>query len=248
MNDILSGRRVTSGSGYFDVLERNFYSALHTAYYGPEVESVHLLPDRFEAEERSNDVTPQVLHLVSGRDLFGMVCLAARCPELSNADHHEITSFSSNMVQSDSMSGQSQFHAAEGNVPQKHLKSNDCQSDAYRDLELHVSGRVIATARRFPPKNHNALETEDSEDHIYVYLASDDDSLQEDRVSPRERLAEFSAGCKISLGVIRGLGTVPEEGTCYVYNTAGVQTHAIMKHRTLLVCPSFLLHSLPTTG
>ena len=79
----LGGGQVLRGNGYFDVLERDFYSAIHQAYYGPVIELVDFLPDRFEAEERSAFETPEVLHLVSGRDLFGMVCLANKFPELS---------------------------------------------------------------------------------------------------------------------------------------------------------------------
>lgn len=93
LHDILSEKRIVSGSGYFDILERDFYSAIHAAYYGPDIESVNLLPDCFEAEERSAYETPEVLHLVSGRDLFGVICLADKVPELSHPYNERLTSF-----------------------------------------------------------------------------------------------------------------------------------------------------------
>ncbi|CAA2959631.1 Hypothetical predicted protein [Olea europaea subsp. europaea] len=93
IKDILAERRVIVGSGCFDVLERDFYLAIHAAYNGPEIESMDLLPDLFEAEERSIDSMPEVLYLVSGRDLFGMVCLANKVPELSQFYNVKLTSF-----------------------------------------------------------------------------------------------------------------------------------------------------------
>ena len=33
------------GSGYSDVFWRDFYSAIHAAYYGPKIQSMELLPD-----------------------------------------------------------------------------------------------------------------------------------------------------------------------------------------------------------
>ncbi|KAL8091499.1 hypothetical protein AgCh_033932 [Apium graveolens] len=77
--------------GYFDVLERDFYSALHAAYYGPEMDSMDLLPDCFEAEERSATETPEVLHIVSGRDLFGIVRIAERIPKISRTSNVELS-------------------------------------------------------------------------------------------------------------------------------------------------------------
>ncbi|KAI8017822.1 hypothetical protein LOK49_LG04G00855 [Camellia lanceoleosa] len=88
-------RRIVVGSGYFDVLESDFYSAIHAAYHGPVIESMDLLPGCFEAEERSACETPQVLHLVSGRDLFGMISLADKVPELSQSYNEKLSSFAS---------------------------------------------------------------------------------------------------------------------------------------------------------
>ncbi|KAL8472974.1 hypothetical protein ACS0TY_029981 [Phlomoides rotata] len=234
VNDILSERRVTSGSGYFEILERDFYSAIHAAFYGPEIESMDLLPNRFEAEERSMNTTSEVLHLVSGRDLFGMVRLAKKYHELSHNNAKKLTYSALGLVQlADNVSGQ---HADAGKDFQNHSIYNDYQScDAYRDLELHVSGRVVALATRRPPKSLNVSEDEDSEDQIHVYLTSSEDQLLRRHWHPGDMFTDASVGYRIPLGVIKGLGTTSEEGTCYVYNNSGMQTHMIMKHRTLLV-------------
>ncbi|KAJ0557300.1 hypothetical protein HanRHA438_Chr07g0310061 [Helianthus annuus] len=71
INDIVSEKRIMDGTGYFDVLQNDFYSAINAAYYGPLIQSMDFLPDCFEAGVRSVPGTPEVLHLVSGRDLFG---------------------------------------------------------------------------------------------------------------------------------------------------------------------------------
>ncbi|KAG8384302.1 hypothetical protein BUALT_Bualt04G0104200 [Buddleja alternifolia] len=236
INDILSERRVTAGSGYFDILERDFYSALHAAYYGPEIESADLLPDRFEAEERSIHATSEVLHLVSGRDLFGMVCLANKYRVLSHAYTEKLTSSALGSIKLADNSGPCRSDAAEGKDFQKQPTDTDYQSsDAYRDLVLHLSGTVVAVATRVPPKSLNVTEDEDSEDQIHVYLTSYEHPLHGRQVFRGDMFADSSVGSSIPLGVIKGLGTTSEEGTCYVYNNTGMKTHMIMKHRTLLV-------------
>lgn len=234
INDILSERRVTSGTGYFDLLERDFYSAVHAAFYGPEIESMDLLPDRFEADERSSHSTSEVLHLVTGRDLFGMVSLAKKYRELSDVHNEKLASLSLGSVQlADNVSEQHQPDAREEkDFRHQSVHANYQSSDAYKDLELHLSGRVVAVATRVPPKSEDA----DSEDQIHVYLTSSGDQFHARHPHPGDSHIDSSGGHKIPLGVIKGLGTTPEEGTCYVYDSGGMKTHMIMKHRTLLVC------------
>lgn len=137
----------------------------------------------------------------------------------------------------DSVSRQLQTDADEGKDFQNQSLCTDYQSsDAYRDLELHLSGRVVAVATRVPPKSLNVTEDEYSEDQIHVYLTSCEDQLHARRLHPGDMFTDPSVGYRIPLGVIKGLGTTSEEGTCYVYNGSGMKTHMIMKHRTLLVC------------
>ncbi|MED6192209.1 hypothetical protein PIB30_008085 [Stylosanthes scabra] len=189
INDILSEKKVVDGTGYFDVLERDFYSAIHAAYYGPEIDSMpmELFPECFEAEERSSQETSEVLHLVSGRDLFGMVCLVDKIPEISSTKNEKLISFRSFHSGLCQSTTKKEFHINEERqedfgTHQTHTSNiSNSVSDAYRDLELHVSGRVIATASRDLPRCYS------------------------------------------------------DEGCCYVYNSNGDRTHAIMKHRTLLV-------------
>ncbi|XP_073296293.1 uncharacterized protein [Primulina huaijiensis] len=239
VNDILAERRLIAGSGYFDILERDFYSALHMAYYGPEIESLDLLPNCFEAEERSMRVTSEVLHLVSGRDLFGMVCLANRYPELPHAYKAKLKSHDSSFIQFADNVGQQLQSDDDGHKDlQKQYVSIDhrpSDSDAYRDLELHISGRVVAVATRVPPKNYNGPQDEDSEDQIHVNLTSNEELFHGGQVFPGDELADPSIESGIPLGIIKGLGTSTEEGTCSVYNSTGIKTHMIVKHRTLMV-------------
>lgn len=231
INEILSEKKVVPGSGYFDVLEGEFFSAIHAAYYGPLIEFMDLLPDRFEAEERSEYETPEVLHLVSGRDLFGMVCTVKNFPDLSHACNEKLTSLGSlglSMSQSVGDAGTSQMQV-------KDIKY--CTSDAYKDLELHVSGKVVAVATRIPPKSGSTgIQNEDLQDQIHVFLNSDESSVHAGYGIYNDSLLGDTVGQRIPLGTITGLGTSPEEGSCFVYNSSGTKTHVIIKHRTLLVC------------
>ncbi|XP_010446655.1 PREDICTED: uncharacterized protein LOC104729417 isoform X2 [Camelina sativa] len=238
IHDIVLEKRVANGTttGYLDELEEDFYSAIRAAYFGPDVESVELLPDCFEAEERSVYDTREVLHLVSGRDLFGMVCLVDNFLELSSACSKKLA-LSSFM---DSDLGQ---EVEKGNYDMKsderiglqisHIQSSRNKnhvSDAYKDVQLHVSGRVVATAIRVPPKGQNKIEGD--HDLIHVFLNSDEKSNHgtESESSPGNE-----SGAKLLVGTISGLGTIPDEGSCYVYDGNGAKTHVIMKHRTFLV-------------
>ncbi|KAJ4880208.1 Chaperone DnaJ-domain superfamily protein [Raphanus sativus] len=214
IHDIVMEKRVASGTGeYLDELEEDFYSAVRAAYFGPDVESVELLPDCFEAEERSVYDTREVLHLVSGRDLFGMVCLVDNFLELSSACSKKLALSSSSFMGSEI--GQAMSHI-QSSRKQNHV------SDAYKDVQLHVSGRVAATAIRVPPKQNEG----DDQDQIHVFLNSDEGTSHG---------TENESGAKLLVGTVSGLGTSPDEGSCYVYDGNGVKTHVIMKHRTFLV-------------
>ncbi|GAB4846923.1 hypothetical protein Ancab_025933 [Ancistrocladus abbreviatus] len=234
VKNILSERRVIAGTGYFDVLQRNFYSAIHAAYYGPEIESLDLLPDRFEAEERSVCDTPEVLHLVSGRDLFGMVCIAENVPKLSDECYEKLSSFRSGDLDSchlvDNVVGQGDFPKIKtGQISQMDTEdSRYHMSDAYKNLELHVYGKLVATAARVPPKRSSAgTQDKYTEDQIHIFLSSE--------VEPMNVSQGSDALSKALLSIISGLGTTPEESSCFVYNGHGAKTHVILKHRTLLV-------------
>ncbi|RDX68034.1 dnaJ, partial [Mucuna pruriens] len=244
INDILSEKKVVVGTGYFDVLERDFYSAIYAAYYGPEIDSMpmELLPDCFEAEERSSYETPEVLHLVSGRDLFGMVCLVNKVPEISTTYNEKLTSFRSfHLGPCQSITNVNDHRNSERpddfEIHQGHSsKASSIVSDAYRHLELHVSGRVVATASRALPRCcSDAIQTEDAEDHIHVFLNLYEDPKHISSDFWKDYLANGAVGRRIYLGTISGLGSSPDEGCCYVYNDKGTKTHVIMKHRTLMV-------------
>ncbi|KDP32043.1 hypothetical protein JCGZ_12504 [Jatropha curcas] len=242
INDILLEKKVVVGTSYFDVLEADFYSAIHAAYYGPAIESMDLLPDCFEAEERSVYETPEVMHLVSGRDLFGMVCLVDKIPELSSAYTKKLNSLTSaglgiyGSVENTNLFMKSNEENDVGSSQIHTRNSLTHVSDAYKDLELHVGGRVVAVATRIPPKDqYNGFQNEDAQDQIHVFLNSDDNSTSIRRGFSPDSILVGAVGLRIPLGTITGLGNSSEEGSCFVYDKSGTKTHVLMKHRTLLV-------------
>lgn len=241
INEILSERRVIVGTDYFDVLERDFYLAMHIAFFGPTIESMEFLPDCFEAEERSTYETPEILHLVSGRDLFGMVCFSDKVSKLPSSimgKSISSTSICRDITQNiENASSCRKLTREEEFVPRA---STYHASDAYKELELHICGKVIARAFRVPPKFHSErMEDKDNEDCIHVFLSSDHEPMPANDGC----CIDFSSGDvlepRIPLGSITGLGTSDEEGSCTVYNKGGTKTHVIMKHRTLMVCRVF---------
>ena len=239
IQEILAEKRVVVGNGYFDELEKDFYAAIHQAYYGPVIESLDFLPDRFEAEERSMFETPEVLHLVSGRDLFGMVCLTNKVPELAFRSNIKLKSSAS----VDTGICQTSEHARlsmnfDGVYCSENTESKDDHKlYAYANLELHVYGRAVAVATRVPPKGFsNGVQSDENEDRIHVFLNSDECSKWVSKGFTAESFSSDFVGARIPLGTITGLGTSSDEGSCFVYNSSGAKTHVIMKHRTLLVC------------
>lgn len=94
--------------------------------------------------------------------------------------------------------------------------------DAYKDLELHVSRKVVAVATRIPPKSYyDGIQNEDSQDQIQVFLSSDEGLMQVSHGISKDSLLGGAVGLRIPLGTIIGLGTNPEEGSCFVYNSSG---------------------------
>ncbi|KAF9619669.1 hypothetical protein IFM89_007990 [Coptis chinensis] len=236
INDIVSHKHIVSGTGYFDVLQKDFYSAINAAYHGPAVESLEFLPDCFEAEERSGDGIPEVLHLVSGRELFGIVSFVDKHLELTNTCFDKLTCFTS--VDSglrQSINTSNDMKSASSEIPEVQTRLYG-ETDVYKDLELHISGTVVAKATRVPPKTcWNGIQNEDSEDHIHVFFTSDECEVHVCKERFGNSFSSSSFGSRILLGTITGLGTSQEEGSCFVYNNTGARTHALMKHRTLLV-------------
>ncbi|XP_022977331.1 uncharacterized protein LOC111477682 isoform X1 [Cucurbita maxima] len=238
INEILSERKPVVVTDYFDELERDFYLAMHVAYFGPTIESMELLPDCFEAEERSTHETSEILHLVSGRDLFGIVSFAEEVAKVASATSGKSISSTSrclNITQAieNVSSCVNLTREEEFELPQA---SMFYESDAYKDLELHICGKVIARASRHPPKFHGkSMEDKGNQDQIHVFLSSNDEPMHTSDGYFIDFSSGDAAGARIPLGSIFGLGTSEEEGSCSVYNKHGTKTHVIMKHRTLMV-------------
>ncbi|KAJ8769325.1 hypothetical protein K2173_002529 [Erythroxylum novogranatense] len=242
INDIVLEKKVAVGTGYFNVLEADFYSAVRAAYYGPGIESMDLLPDCFEAEERSAYDTPEVLHLVSGRDLFGLVCLADYNPQIAPAGTQKLSSFDDDGLgispSSENVSILRSSTVADDAENVKILARNTMhnKSYAFKNLELHVAGRLVAVATRTPPKSLcDDMQGKDAQDEIHVFLSSDSNVPNSNGGFSKNSISAGAAGSKIQLGTVRGLGTSPEEGSCFVYDNTGIKTHVIMKHRTFMV-------------
>lgn len=244
INEILSERKPVVVTDYFDELERDFYLAMHIAYFGPTIESMELLPDCFEAEERSTHETSEILHLVSGRDHFGIVSFAEEVAKVASTTSGKSISSTSrclNITQAieNVSSCVNWTREEEFELPQA---SMFYESDAYKNLELHICGKVIARASRLPPKFHGkSMEDKDNQDQIHVFLTSNDEPMHTSDGYFIDFSSGDAAGARIPLGSIFGLGTSEEEGSCSVYNKHGTQTHVIMKHRTLMVCIAFKL-------
>ncbi|KAJ3669839.1 hypothetical protein LUZ60_010163 [Juncus effusus] len=202
IDDIIMHNRISNNSTYLEKLESELYTAIRSAYFGPQIESMNFLPDCFEAEERSSLETPELLHLVSGRDLFGIVYVGNNNNGIPKLPH--------------TCEDNSIILENEENV-------NVCEN---LDLELHICGKVVATANRKRKCDciNTGTDTDtEIEDHIHVFLVPDE---LDGNGKGRERFL---------LGIISGLESSGEEGLCTVFNARGVKTHVIMKHRTLLV-------------
>ncbi|BAS86514.1 Os03g0761700, partial [Oryza sativa Japonica Group] len=200
IDDIVTKKRVATGSGYFDKLESELYTAIHAAYYGPDVRSVDLLPDCFEAEERVQQLPDafQEKQTLPGFKTYGI-------------SQHVSTNLEKGTV-----------HASPVYIHKREIDKNDGpHSDAYKDIELWICGKLVATATRSP--KCNCIDKSDVEDHIHVFLVPNEVAS-----------SDFTQELPI-LGTITGLATTGEEGSCCVYDSRGIKTHLIVKHRTLMV-------------
>nr|QEG03083.1 chaperone protein DnaJ isoform X3 [Cymbidium ensifolium] len=224
INDIVAQKKVATGSGYLSKLESELYSAIHFAYHGPIIESLNLLPNSFEAEERSLCETSEVLHLVSGRYLFGIIYTVDKVLELSHLHSEKLASFES------SKCGAFQCYSKErmgvnsgvlGGECSQELEAQQNQNhvtDVYKNLELHISGKLVATATRsLPHCKSKCGSMADNEDHINVFLQLNENIYIDDE-SPQ---SSNVVGSKILLGTITGLGSNAEEGICSVYDRNG---------------------------
>lgn len=243
VSEIVSHKEIGMGYGLQEYLQGEFHSAIRAAYFGPSIESTHALPDCFEAEERSESGISEVLHLVSGRHLFGVVCFVDRMVmQIHNsAEQLRLKKKMEKMNQqgfSDKDIGVLSHHKDKFKLQDE----NECfeinHSDAYKDLELHLFGNVVARATRVPPKPfHGSDQGKDSQDCISVFLEADQ-TISNENLSSSLGSDSKIAGCvlqKVLVGTIHGLGTTPSEGTCVVHGADGKITHMIMLHRTPLV-------------
>ncbi|KAK8952645.1 hypothetical protein KSP40_PGU012128 [Platanthera guangdongensis] len=214
IHDIVTRKKVATGFGYFDELESELYSAIHFAYHGPVIDSMNMLPNSFEAEERSLPETSEVLHLVSGRSLFGIICTIDKVPELSHPYSEKLSPFET------SEDGAFDYCCKEMMPVNTRLPGEECfeelkvvtnrnHTDAYSNMELHISGKLVATATRSPNGKLKDSPIPDNEDHINVFLNLNGNTYT-NLADPQNSNA---IGSKILLGTIIGLGN-NAEGIC----------------------------------
>ncbi|KAH9297688.1 hypothetical protein KI387_029370, partial [Taxus chinensis] len=260
VNDIVSRNEIGERPGLREYLEGELHSAIRAAYFGPSIESTYMLPDCFEAEERSDSTVSEVLHLVSGRHLFGVVSFADRMFMLPHEPSSNATYLPSytmpiytsieQICTNKKLKKSNQQVFSEKNVEVANHLKDICQTqvenksleinqqDAYKDLEMHLFGKVIARATRVPPVQfHGSNDGKDSQDSISIFLEVDQttsNTKESYSIGSDSKISGCSSQ-KVLIGTINGLGTTSSEGTCFVHGPDGEKTHMIFLHRTLLV-------------
>ncbi|OAE23361.1 hypothetical protein AXG93_1660s1190 [Marchantia polymorpha subsp. ruderalis] len=239
VKDIIRRQEIGVGSGWEEDLRAETKSALKKAYFGPPVSDREGLPECFEAEERAQPDLQEVLHLVSGRQLFGLVRLVQvslldrgtyAAPSLPQTRNDEVDSSSQTNDQTQVFT-EMKFHTDAAQAPE--YTREDIES-TFVDLELQMFGNVVARSIRVPatescpdPSVSGGYEGKDC---IYVYLSSE--QVEEDGT-----LADGTnlSVKRIFLGSIRGLGSSEVGSVCNVYGPDGKNTHLILQHRTPMV-------------
>ncbi|KAL3681300.1 hypothetical protein R1sor_024256 [Riccia sorocarpa] len=248
VKDIIRRQEIGAGSGWEEELRAETQSALRKAYFGPPVSEREGVPECFEAEERAQPDLLDVLHLVSGRHLFGLVrqvdvplleSAAGQRPALLHTNPHALESNPDRFdpartverreIHTEESQGLQQ---AEGSPSSCSLR-DDSQS-VFVDLELEMFGNVVARSIRVPPEERcsdsdssGSGKEEDEGDSIYVYLSSE--QIEDNELMENASGQELK---KIFLGSIRGLGSSKVGSVCNVYGPDGQRTHLILQHRT----------------
>lgn len=136
-------------------LRSEFYAALRHAYFGPSIEELsktNRFPDCFEADERSHrNATDEILHLVVGRQLFGVV----RERGVVSLGASEQTKLRAGLDQEllletlgreEHLCRQNAAPAARSAAPNDTHRQQDGSVDAPRILDLHIGDECAATA------------------------------------------------------------------------------------------------------
>ncbi|CAM6103525.1 unnamed protein product [Calypogeia fissa] len=238
--------------GWEDELRGEVQSALRRAYYGPPVSEQEGLPECFEAEERAQPDVQDVLHLVSGRHLFGFVrqvqnpaldgqhqptgLLQASALEHGSDDS---TPNLSNSGMSSSLDEASdlarRYYSSSGDNEARVAVHKVGEGTPFVDLELELFGNIVARSIRVPYRNGCTSDTNntDEQDCIYVYLSSE--QVEDASEFVDGTIADDSKFSRTLLGTIRGLRSKCDRNICFVHAPDGKRTHLIMQHTTPLV-------------
>eukprot|EP00249_Psilotum_nudum_P022177 c28405_g1_i2 orf=236-1576(+) len=254
--EAVNKKEIGVGEGFQEYLRGELHAALKVAYFGPYANEIDTLPDCFEAEIRTDCGVPDILHLVSGRQLFGLVrqeCEGVKVltegqkillgktklDKLMN-DCSAKKCFINERV-ADKISTLDDLSRKESQLEVGFRYSMDTDLTAYASLELHLFGKLVAKATRTPPNiSYGSLKDRCDQISIYLCRESSVSSLDdEERVFTSNLCSSDSSGLDKTrpelLGTIYGLSTSVSGGKCTVCAPNGKETHVILQYRTPLV-------------
>lgn len=256
IKDMVSRQEIGSREGgWEEELRWETQSALRRAYFGPPVSEREGLPECFEAEERAQSDVEDVLHLVSGRQLFGSVrqvqnpALEAQHESPFLLQSHALEPRSDNNAPDLSSTGQSGlldeasdltrgYHSLRGHNGAAAPIHKTSEGTPFVDLELQLFGNVVARSIRVPYRH----DSDEQEDCIYVYLSSE--QVEDAAGFVDGTLAGDTRFSRTLLGTIRGLQSTCDRKVCFAHAPDGRRTHLILQHTTPLVGEPIWQHDL----
>lgn len=235
-------KKIGVGRGFREHFHGQMQSALRKAYHGPQVFEDQGIPDSFEADERAEPGVPDILHLVSGHNLFGSV--RQYCQPLLQGLHivhsqldegGEVVrnSFRNSYSSSEFSKLHTEAHQSHGlsNIIERQSTEHHVNRSEFVDLELHVFGKIVARATRVQPKEDGSGARGASvQDCVSVYLTSE-------RAGTGDSEAQWwtTDSRTALLGTIYGLGETNPKRVCAVHGPDGKRTHKIVQHQTPMV-------------
>ncbi|KAH7277189.1 hypothetical protein KP509_39G038200 [Ceratopteris richardii] len=234
--NMIHEREIGAEGGFYDAFRVNLQEAMQRAYFGPQIEDdIWALPDCFEAEERTEASDMELLHLVSGQKLIGLV-LQVEPKGLLEESTLKLDSLAHSQLSQNPVSSLGKrFHSLHSNElhgihglreNQMGVQRNHDQS-TFVELELYLHGNLVARATRAESKLTGNPRVSGAKflDEITVYLCVDRHTKQHsENVS-----GKFN---EVLLGSIRGLNMTESGDKGIVYSPSGVQTHIIWQFRT----------------
>ena len=213
---------------FHDEFKATMQEALRRCYFGPDIGTT-LVPNCFEAEERAEVSDSEVLHLVSGHNLFGIVVQKNERPLLKGTSKpimldqsHHNRSCQPSLARTSSTISQNTEKVG-GNLVKRGISEYNDQS-GFVELELYLHGNLVARATRERSRDilsHHGKRN----DEISVYLCRD-------QFAENQGFKSSKTHVDLLLGTIVGLNTTESGDKGKVYSAEGEQTHIIWQFRT----------------